>query len=390
MFSSRLPPRLDPNPLSLVVARLTAAGTPILDLTETNPSAVGLVYPSSLLFVLGDSAGNRYAPDPLGMRDARASVANAYAASGHLVDPAHVLITASTSEAYSILFKLLADPGNEILIPTPSYPLFDVLATLDAVKPVPYRLRAADGWSIDRESVTDGMSASTRAILVVSPNNPTGSCLHEADAAWLTAFAAEKRVALIVDEVFADYPLSPGAGGTSLIENDRGLTFTLGGLSKSAGLPQVKLAWVVVSGPQTLVAEAMARLAIINDTYLSASTPVQQSAGHLIESGAGVRRMIQQRLERNLASLRARVAEAPALTLLEPEAGWSAVLRVPAVMSEEALVMRLLEEASVRVHPGYFFDFTDEAFLVLSLLPAPEVFDEGISRLAATIAGVAA
>jgi aspartate/methionine/tyrosine aminotransferase len=388
MFSSRLPPELAPNALSRAVERARRSGTAILNLTETNPTAVGLPYPDDLLQSLADPRSRIYRPDSLGMVEARNAIASDYAARGTAgVDASRTVLTASTSEAYAMLFKLLADPGDAVLVPRPSYPLFELLTRLDGVDAAPYLLQQADDWTIDRDSVTRSISAKTRAILVVSPNNPTGSMLRSDDREWLVATAREHDLVLVSDEVFVDYPISPRPGATSLADEHRVLTFTLGGLSKSVGLPQVKLAWIVVSGPDALVAQAIERLGVIADSYLSVSMPVQTAASRLLEGGRVVRDAIATRIRRNLDQLRAVGRVHPSLTVLVPEGGWSTVVRVPATETEEALVLRLLDDAGVLVHPGYFFDFAEEAFLVLSLLPPPDVFDEAIRRIAATVEG---
>ncbi len=381
MFSSRLPPGLGPNVLARALARVRASGVPFYDLTETNPTAVGLPYPDGLPGLLARPEVAEYRPHPLGDLDARRAVADEFRARGLEVSPARLLLTASTSEAYSHLFKLLCDPGDAVLVPQPSYPLFDLLTRFDAVRPVPYQLDPRGAWCLDRGSLTDALTPATRAILVVSPNNPTGSMLRADDREWLVRLAASRDLALVADEVFADYPLRPRPDAASLAGESRVLTFVLGGLSKSAGLPQMKLAWTCVSGPADLAAEAMTRLEVVADSYLSVSTPVQAAAGALIDAGRAVRRAIAARLVRNLDAARAAVAAVPAVTLCDPEGGWSAVLRVPAILSEEQMAVRLLDEAGVLVHPGYFFDFAEEAYLVLSLLPAPAVFDEGLARL---------
>ena len=290
--------------------------------------------------------------------------------------------TASTSEAYSLLFKLLCNPGDQVLVPRPSYPLFDLLTKLDDVEPVAYRLTAAGGWAVDRASVEEALSPRTRAVLVVSPNNPTGSMLGADDRDWLVGLAASRGLAIVGDEVFAPYPLSRRRDAVSLLGEDRALVFTLGGLSKSAGMPQMKLAWTIAGGPADLVREALARLEIIADTYLSVSTPVQLALPRLLTAGAQLRTAIAGRLQQNLATLRSIIGRAASLTLIEPEAGWSAVVRVPHILSEEDLVVRLIVNDSVLVHPGYFFDFDEEAYLVVSLLPHPEVFEQGITRMA--------
>jgi alanine-synthesizing transaminase len=387
MFSSRLPAELAPNALSRAVERARRSGSAILDLTETNPTTVGLPYPADLFDSLADSGSRIYRPDPLGAMSAREAIASSYAARGVAVDASLVVLTASTSEAYAILFKLLTDPGDAVLVPQPSYPLFELLTKLDGVEAVPYRLQRADEWAIDRDSVRRAVTSKARAILVVSPNNPTGSMLRADDRDWLVASAREHNLALVSDEVFADYPIAPRPEATSLTGEQRVLTFTLGGLSKSAGLPQVKLAWIVVSGPDALVAQSIDRLALIADSYLSVSTPVQIAAPRLLEGGRAVRDAIAARVHRNLDQLRSIVRTQSSLTLFTPEGGWSAVVRVPATETEEKLVLRLLTDAGVLVHPGYFFDFSEEAFLVFSLLPSPDVFDEAIRRVVVTVHG---
>jgi alanine-synthesizing transaminase len=378
MFSSRLPSRIGANAFARSVAAARASGTALVDLTNTNPTSVGLVMPAEISTALADPAGVSYAPEPLGMLSARAAVA---AEMGSGIDPRHVVLTTSTSEGYAFLFKLLCDPGDEVLVPQPSYPLFDLLTTLEGVRPVPYRLDAQGAGCVDRASLEAAVSSRTRAILVVSPNNPTGSMLRRADAEWLVALAAARGLAIVADEVFASYPLTPPADAVSLLAESRVLVFTLGGLSKSAGLPQMKLAWIAASGPSPQLDEAMSRLEIIADTYLSVGTPVQLAASRLLAAGYRLRTAITGRLAENLAALRRLFPPASAIRLIEPHGGWSAVLRVPAILSEEALVLRLVDDRSVLVHPGYFFDFQEEAHLVVSLLPEPQVFREGLTRI---------
>ena len=393
MFSSRLPRELPPNDLARAVANLRAAGTSLLDLTATNPTAVDIPYPSGVLSSLADPLAERYEPDPHGVPAARRAVAAEFQRQGAPIPADRIVLTASTSEAYALLFKLLCDAGDDVLIPQPSYPLFEWLTRLDNVSARPYRLEYHGRWSIDRQDLERALTPRTRAVLVVSPNNPTGARLDDDDRDWLVEVCQARGLAMIADEVFADYPLAVGSGrsawglglgptgGSILAGESRVLTFSLGGLSKSAGLPQVKLGWIGVSGPDDLVGDAIDLLGVIGDTYLSVSTPVQVAAPRLIEAGREIRTAIQARLDLNLAALRAAIGGHPSVALLDPEAGWSAVLRVPAVESEEQLVLRLLRDAHVLVHPGYFFDFAHEAFVVVSLLPDPAVFGEGIGRL---------
>lgn len=383
MFSSRLPGALHTNDVTRAYDRLRAAGTAIIDLTETNPTSVGLSYPANLHAALASPDALSYTPESLGMPSARAVVAAEFARQGAIVQPEHVVLTASTSEAYSLLFKLLCDAGDEVLIPQPSYPLFELLSRLDLVKTVPYHLHMHGGWALDRASIEQAWSPRTRAVLVVSPNNPTGSVLSDDDAVWLSEWCGARGLAIIADEVFLDYPLRARSLPHSFIGTNAraALAFSLGGLSKSAGLPQMKLGWMAVSGPEALVAESVAKLELICDTYLSVATPVQVAARELIAAGGAIREAIQTRVRTNLEACRAIVATRPDMSVLEPEAGWCVVLQVPATESEERLVLRLLESQHVLVHPGYFFDFAKEAFLVLSLLPDPRQFAEGLSRI---------
>lgn len=386
-FSSRLPDVLAPNALSRAIAELRSANVPLLDLTETNPTRVGLPISADALVPLADARAQVYQPSPRGLDVARAAVAADYARRGLDVPSDRVVLVASTSEAYAILFKLLCDPGDEVLVPQPSYPLFELLTRLDGVVARPYRLDYHGRWSIDRDSLERALSPRTRAVLVVSPNNPTGSWLHRADRDWLVDRAAARGFACIADEVFADFPLMARPDHCSMVGVSGALTFALGGLSKSVGLPQVKLGWIAVSGPESEVQAALDRLDLINDTYLSASTPVQVAAASLLAQGAATRRAIAARVAGNLDVLRATAHAHPSLTLREPEGGWSAVIEVPAIAPEETLVLDLVQRLHVVVHPGYFFDFEREAFLVVSLLPEPEVFAQALDRLLPVAAG---
>ena len=379
------PAGLTTNAITHALSTLRSAGTPLLDLTESNPTKVGLPYPSGIAGALADPAVLSYAPDPLGLPSAREAVARECSRSGARVDAGRVVLTTSTSEAYAFLFKLLCDAGDSVLVPQPSYPLFESLASLEAVTAEPYRLEYHGRWSIDRDSLLGAVSPRTRAILIVTPNNPTGSMLRAADRDWLAALAAERGLAIISDEVFSDYSLSPAADATLLSGESRALTFALGGLSKSAGLPQMKLGWIAVSGPEAAVSRAMNELEVICDTYLSVSTSVQLAAPALIEAGRDIRAAIHERISGNLASLERALGPDSPVSLIAPEGGWSAVVRVPATLSEESLVLRLLNEFHVIVHPGYFFDFATEAFLVLSLLPKTDEFAEGIRRVLAGV-----
>jgi aspartate/methionine/tyrosine aminotransferase len=387
VFSGRLPSRLEPNALTRAVDGARRSGRRLLDLTETNPTNAGISYPADVLSSLADPRGRQYRPDAQGLAEARQAIAGECSRDRAPVSPESLVLTAGTSEAYGLLFKLLCDPGDAVLVPRPSYPLFEMLARLEGIASRSYLLDWHGRWSIDQASLERALAPDVRAIVVVSPNNPTGSLLRSSDRDWLVGLAAERGLALIVDEVFADFPLAPLADACALSGEQRVLVFSLGGLSKSAGLPQLKLAWIAASGPAAEAHEAVQRLAVINDTYLSASTPVQVAAPRLLSAGRSIRAAIGARTLANLGSLREAIAGHPSVTLLEPEGGWSAVLQVPATQSEETLVVRLVEEAGVVVHPGYFFDFSHEAFLVVSLLPETGEFQEALGRLLGVAAG---
>ena len=381
MFSERLPIELESNAFTTEIAELRRKGVALVDLTVTNPTQVGLPYPPDLLAPLADAASLSYDPSPFGLASARKAVAAEMSKTGVKVKPDRVILTASTSEAYSLLFKLLCDPGDCVLVPEPSYPLFDLLTRLESVESVAYQLEHHGVWSIDRESMKGACGPRTRAVLVVSPNNPTGSMLRSDDREWLVEYAQAGSYAIISDEVFANYPIMPRPDAVSLLGEDRVLTFTLGGFSKSIGLPQLKLGWIVVSGPNDVVADAMERLELICDSYLSVSTPVQAAAAKLIAAGKEVRTAIQERVLQNFHELTRMAASYWLVRVLEPEAGWSAVIQVPETVGEEALVLALLREAHVVVHPGYFFDFRRGAHLVVSLLPEPGVFAEAMKKV---------
>lgn len=387
MFSSRLPASLAPNRLTQALARRRAAGRDVIDLTSTNPTTVGLEAAAGALVALAADAGRVYRPDPFGLLSAREAIAAWLGQHrGRTPDPARLALTASTSEAYSVLFKLLCDAGDEVLVPRPSYPLFEHLAALDLVRAVPYGLEYHGCWSIDLHSLDAAWTPRTRAVVVVSPNNPTGSYLRADDLGALAERCAARGAAIVADEVFSAYPLDPRADAvrsiTAATREAPSLVFALDGLSKSCGLPQVKLGWIEMDGPEALVSAARERLELLLDTYLSVSTPVQVAVPQLLAHGREVAARIASRIRGNLEAARRIFADVPSCTPLRAEAGWSLVVRVPSIRGEEALVLSLLEEDGVLVHPGFFFDFPREAYLVLSLLPEPDGFAEGVRRVA--------
>lgn len=379
IFSRRVPDQLAPN--RITIARQRCARN-FIDLTVSNPTECGFDYPPDLLLPLAEPAGLSYRPDPLGLVSAREAVSALSGELGAPVDPAHIVLTASTSEAYTFLFKLLCDPGDAVLVPTPSYPLFEYLARLEGVRAVPYTLREEGGWSLDLNELAT-TPANVRAVVIVHPNNPTGSLVREEDATALESLCATRGWALIADEVFYSFPLEAASIPRSFAGCERALTFTLGGLSKLAALPQLKLAWIITSGPPPARRAALEKLEFIADTFLSVATPVQHALPSLLQHGARVREKIRHRCRHNLAELRRLLAFLPAVTVPAVEGGWSAVVRVPSLGSEEDLILSLLEQFGVAVQPGYFFEFPREGYLVASLLPTVDEFSLGAQRLAA-------
>ena len=380
MFSSRLNWSLPPNPLAVLLEKKRASGAAILDLTESNPTAAGFNYRADrILSALADAKSLRYEPRPEGIPAARAAVAEYY---GGRVDPGRIVMTASTSEAYGFLFKLLADPGDEVLVPRPSYPLFDFLAALDSVRVVEYPLVHHGKWEIDFDALAQRITPRSRAVVVVNPNNPTGSYLKRSERAGLMALCRKYDLAILSDEVFSDYALTEDSQRVaSLVDVEEVLAFSLSGLSKLVGLPQMKLGWIVAGGPEPDRRDALQRLELIADTYLSVGTPVQWAAGPLLALREDMQGQILERAGANLAFLRAQIGIHSPWRLLDPEGGWYAVIQAPRIRSEEDWVLTLLGEDNVLVQPGFFFDFESEAYLVVSLLTTPEVFREGIGRL---------
>jgi hypothetical protein len=384
MFAKRLQQGAERNRLSVALERRRSEGLPIIDLTLSNPTRAGFAYPPGLLEPLADRRGLCYQPEPFGLPGARQAVADDFLRKDTAIAPNRIVLTASTSEAYSLLFKLLCDPGDTVLAPRPSYPLIEHLTELDGVRLDHYRLDFHGRWSIDVDGIRSRLSAQDgtriRAIVMISPNNPTGSVVQDNELHAIAQLASEHQLAIIADEVFADYPLAERQP-MSVLRDETALTFALGGLSKSAGLPQMKLGWIGVGGPPDLVDAALDRLETICDAYLSVSTPVQVAASELLRAGGEVRGQVHQRIRDNYASLKEMAAAVPACSVLPVDAGWYAVLQVPAVRSEETIVLDLLDRTGILVHPGYFFDFEREAFLVISLLPERHLFNEGIHTL---------
>jgi len=383
MFSKRTNWQLSPNALTRAIEEARASGQPILDLTISNPTEAG-IHPDTdaVLAALSNPKAMHYDPQPRGLLAAREAVCRYYSGS-HAIsdpDPERLILTTSTSEAYSYVFRLLCNPGDEILVPKPSYPLFEFLADLADVKLAPYPLLYDHGWQIDFDSLYKAVSPRARAIILVHPNNPTGSYISSNETLALNSFCSKNALALIVDEVFLDYS-HDATPHRSFAANADALTFTLSGVSKISALPQMKFAWLAISGPEAIVANAAARLEIVSDTFLSMNAPVQLAASVLLDQRKLIQPILLDRLHANLAGLDRQLSAHPSCRRLQVEGGWYAVLRVPAIESDETLAVRLLREASVSVHPGHFYDFPSEGYLVLSLITEPEIFREGVTRL---------
>ncbi len=382
MFSSRVPGDLGPNAVAAAVERMRLSGRGYDDLTVSNPTDAAIEYPAGLLDGLADPRALLYEPLPFGLPMAREAVSAEYARRGVRIPATHIVLTASSSESYALLFKLLCDPGESVLVPTPSYPLFEHLTRLDCVHALPYRTEYHGTWTIDLEELRYSVDETTRAILVVSPANPTGAWLKRDELAALVELCAAHHLMLIGDEVFADYPIDPAPGAVrSVLDQGDVLTVSLGGLSKSVGLPQLKLGWMALRGPSALLQPALMRLEMAADAYLSVGTPVQVAAPGLLKAGHDVRLQIRQRVLGNYRQLLAAVDRHPAGQALRVEGGWSGVLRIPHTMPEDECVIRLLEQQHVLVHPGYFFDFPRDGYLVVSLLTRPDVFRSATDRL---------
>ncbi len=381
MFSNRTNWRLSRNRLTEALEELKASGAGVLDLTLSNPTRAGLQYDESrILQALASPHSLDYDPQPKGLPSALSSVA-AYYQDQHkaVVDPEHIILTTSTSEGYSFVFRLLCNPGDELLVPKPSYPLFEFLADLQDVKLIPYPLIYDHGWQMDFHSLQKAVTPRTRAVIVVHPNNPTGSFVHPHELELLNQFCREHGFALVADEVFLDYALDPSPH-RSFAANQDVLTFTLSGVSKISALPQMKLAWIVSSGPKAEPEAAQARLEVIADTYLSMNAPIQWATPALLDQRINIQRQLLNRVLANLAELDRQLASQKACQRLEVEGGWYAILRVPVTQTDEELAIRLLQEKSVSVHPGHFYDFPSDGYLVLSLITPEAEFAEGIKR----------
>jgi alanine-synthesizing transaminase len=387
MFASRTDWRLEPNRFAAAIEEHRRRGRPLLDLTNSNPTTCGFRYPQQRIFAgLNNRRALLYEPESQGLRPAREAIANYYRGrpgffgANCSVDPGHVVITSGTSEAYSYIFRLLCEVGDDVLVPAPSYPLFEYLADLADIHAVPYPLTYDQGWQVDRAGLVSALTARSKAVMVVHPNNPTGSFVKRDEAQKLAEICASRDLAIIADEVFLDYTDGTELPSTFACQSPA-LTFTLSGLSKISLLPQMKLAWIVVSGPEALARTAMQRLEVIGDTYLSPSTPGQLALPEMLDMRGNLQAQMRQRLCANLGFLDALLPRGGPLERLKREGGWYVVLRVPVTRSDEDLAIELLESCDVLVHPGHFFDFSRDGFLVVSLIVGEAEFQEGARRL---------
>jgi alanine-synthesizing transaminase len=377
MFSERTNWRLAQNQFTQALAEVREGGAKVLDLTLSNPTRAGLHYEErEILAALAPSRALDYDPQPKGLREAREAVAQYYRDDHALgLDAEQIVLTTSTSEGYSFVFRLMCNAGDELLVPKPSYPLFEFLADLQDVKLTPYELIYDHGWQMDFPSLEKNVTARTRGVVVVHPNNPTGSYVKDAEMKALNSFCREHQLAVIADEVFLDYELGSGKRA-SFVGNRDVLTFTLSGLSKIAALPQMKVAWVVTSGPREEASEAMGRMEVIADTYLSMNAPVQWATPLLLLQRKKLQAQLLERVKKNLDELDRELAAQKSCQRLQVDGGWYAVLRVPVTRTDEDLAIELLREKSVLVHPGHFYDFPRDGYLILSLItPEPEFAD---------------
>jgi alanine-synthesizing transaminase len=379
MFAKRTNWDLTPNRLGEALAAYRAAGKPLLDLTVSNPTECGFVYEDAkILQALSNPGALSYEPNPRGLESARRAVVAYYAERGDTIAIEDILLTTSTSEAYSYVFRMLCDPGDEVLIPSPSYPLFDFLADIQDVKLVRYPLLYDHGWQMDFHALEQAITPRTRAVIVVHPNNPTGHFTKASEMAKLNAICSAGDMAVIADEVFLDFGLE-GNRVASFSANSASLTFTLSGLSKISGLPQMKAAWLTVSGPHEKKREALARLEVAADTYLSVNAPVQLAMPIFLDQRRSFQEQLLARVRQNLSELDRQLSQQKSCSRLAVEGGWYAVLRAPAIRSDEDLALELLKSAGVSIHPGHFYDFSSEGFLVLSLITPAETFARGVA-----------
>jgi len=382
MFSRRTNWNLEDNRITRLLREKRRNGTSLTDLTESNPTQCGLELPKARLRDLLHADNCRYDPDPRGSLTAREAIAQLYARADVQVTPEQIFLTSGTSEAYSHLFRLLCNPGDSVFSPRPSYPLFEHLAQLADISLLPYDLHYDGEWHIEPDEIAEQVRPRLKGMILIHPHNPTGMLIRKASWERMKRVLEKRGSSLIADEVFSAYRFTAGNGDVgSFAANDSILTFTLNGLSKLAGLPQLKLGWIVVSGPASLRQEAMQRLEVITDAFLSVSTPVQNALPAILDAITELTNPIRNRITANLRSLHSAIPAGGPVTLLSPEGGWNAVLRLPDVWSDEEWCLKLLERENTVVHPGHYFEFGRGSYVVLSLLPDVSEFAEGISRI---------
>jgi alanine-synthesizing transaminase len=384
MFASRTNWNLNPNRLAETLERHKSGGGRLLDLSASNPTECSFKYDApAIMRSLCSPASLQYRPDPKGLTSARQAVSDYYAERGERIAIDDLILTASTSEAYSFIFRLLCNPGDELLIPTPGYPLFDFLADVNDVRLVRYPLFYDHGWHIDMHALKQAITPRARGIIVVHPNNPTGHFTRSEEVSELNQICSANQMAIIADEVFLDFSL--GAAQKSFVANTGALTFTMSGISKISGLPQMKFAWLAVSGPEETKREALARLEMIADTYLSLNAPIQLAAPVLLQQRKQFQQQLMSRVRTNLAELDSQLAGKNNVGRLVVEGGWYAVLRIPATRSDEGLALELLEKHDVYLHPGHYYDFPGDGYLVVSLITPEQDFREGMKRLLSAV-----
>lgn len=383
-FSRRTSFETEPNPLSRLIEMLRHDGTPICDLTVSNPTQCGFNYLNSdILKPFQDAANLKYDPNPRGLETAREAIAHYYAAKGIKILPSRIFITASTSEAYSFIFRLLFEPGDALLAPQPSYPLLDYLAALNDVRVERYELNPAKQWQINLEGHYTLKNVEAKGLLIVNPNNPTGNFVHQQELAEINIFCKKRGMVVIADEVFLDYTIDEKAPPPiSCALNHHNLAFTLSGISKIVGLPQMKLSWFVVSGPDPIAEEAVKRLEVISDTYLSTNTASQLALPKWLAMQPVIQGEILKRIRNNYQTLKQKFSNTGSVRLFPVEAGWHAVLQLSAEQTDEEWACLLLKKDQVLTHPGYLFDCHQGSYLALSLIVPETTFQQGIEKIA--------
>jgi len=381
-FSRRTDWPLSSNQFSIDLEDLRNSDTLILDLTESNPTNCGFSYlENGIIKSLAEAVNLCYTPTPRGNLCAREAICDYYREKGLKVDPQQIFLTSSTSEAYTYLFRLLVDPGEQVLFPCPSYPLFSFLGDLNDVRIDTYTLAYEKKWNINLNSMRRALCDDAKAIVLVNPNNPTGSYIRHRELEAINVLCCKQNISLICDEVFADFIFDQTDDYVSLVGNDQVLTFVLGGISKTLGLPQMKLSWIVINGPQNLVHVSTERLEVIADTYLSVNTPTQNALPQWLDNRKTIQTEITNRIKNNLSFLKKRIAGTNGCEVLVADGGWYAIVKIPDTYNEEQWVLTFLNEDHVAVHPGYFFDFPSGTFIIVSLLPMMDTFEDGIKRI---------